>query len=92
MREAAIQPRFNEENDIWETYGWVARKAPDGHVVQISHSGSDGPFFSYFCWRPDDHVFFYMVVNSGEKLGNPLVKRMLVSMRDAGKMPVTNMH
>jgi CubicO group peptidase (beta-lactamase class C family) len=90
MRGAAIKPRFNEERDIWETYGWVAREAPDGHVVQISHSGSDETFYSYFCWRPDDKTFFYMVVNSGEKTGTPLVRRLLISVRDAGKMPVTD--
>jgi len=92
LREAATKPRFKREDDIAEGYGWVTRLAPDGHVVQISHSGSDGTFFSYFCWRPDDKTFFYFVTNSGEKGGTPLVKRFVVSVRDAGKMPVTNLH
>jgi CubicO group peptidase (beta-lactamase class C family) len=91
MRRAVTQPRFHREDDISEGYGWALRTAPDGHVVQVSHSGSDGTFFSYFCWRPDDKTFFYFVSNSGEKPATELVRRFVVSVRDAGKMPVTDM-
>lgn len=89
MRDAAVTQRTPPEDGIVEGYGWVLRTAPDGHTVQVSHSGSDGTFFSYFCWRPDDRIFFYMVSNSGEPAATALVKKMLVSVRDAGKMPVT---
>ena len=89
MRDMAIAQHAQREDDIADGYGWVLRKAPDGHTVQVSHSGSDGTFFSYFCWRPDDRTFFYMVSNSGETPATALVKKMLVSLRDAGKMPVT---
>lgn len=89
MRDMATAQRARREDDIADGYGWALRKAPDGHTVQVSHSGSDGTFFSYFCWRPDDRTFFYMVSNSGEKAATVLVKKMLVSVRDAGKMPVT---
>jgi CubicO group peptidase (beta-lactamase class C family) len=89
MRDAAIAQRVPREDDIIDGYGWNMRKAPDGHTVQVSHSGSDGTFFSYFCWRPDDRTFFYMESNAGEKGATDLVKKMLVSVRDAGKMPVT---
>jgi CubicO group peptidase (beta-lactamase class C family) len=92
MREAATLPRFHQEKDIWEAYGWVVREAADGHVVQVSHSGSDDTFFSYFCWRPDDGTFLYLVSNTGSKPAADLIKRMLVSLRDYGKMPVTDMH
>ncbi|HEY1710237.1 MAG TPA: serine hydrolase domain-containing protein [Rhizomicrobium sp.] len=92
MRETAFKPRFHEDHDVWEAYGWNAREAPDGHVVQVSHSGSDGTFFSYFCWRPDDRTFFYMVSNTGDKPATALVKRIVTSLRDYGKMPVTDMH
>jgi len=89
MRDMAIAQHAQREDDIAEGYGWVTRKAPDGHTVQVSHSGSDGTFFSYFCWRTDDHTFLYFVSNSGEKAATDLLKKMLVHLRDAGKMPVT---
>lgn len=89
MRDMATAQHAQREDDIADGYGWALRKAPDGHTVQISHSGSDGTFFSYFCWRPDDRTFFYMVSNSGEKAATVLVKKMLVSVRNAGKMPVS---
>ncbi len=89
MRDMATAQHAQDEKDVAEGYGWALRKAPDGHTVQVSHSGSDGTFFSYFCWRPDDRTFFYMVGNSGEKPTTALVKKVLVNVRDAGKMPVT---
>lgn len=89
MRDMAIAQHAQREGDIADGYGWALRKAPDGHTAQVSHSGSDGTFFSYFCWRLDDHVFLYFVSNSGEKAATDLIKKMLVSVRDAGKMPVT---
>lgn len=89
MRDVAWGQHIPREDDIVDGYGWVMRKAPDGHTVQVSHSGSDGTFFSYFCWRPDDRIFFYMVSNSGEPATTALVKKMLVSVREAGKMPVS---
>jgi CubicO group peptidase (beta-lactamase class C family) len=92
MRQAATRPRFHEEKDIWEGYGWALREAPDGHVVQVSHSGSDGTFFSYFCWRPDDRTFFYFVSNSGEPEATKLVRRIITAVRDAGQMPVTKLN
>ncbi len=91
MRDAVTAPHYKREDDISEGYGWAIRTAPDGHVVQVSHSGSDGVFFSYVCWRPDDKTFFYFVSNSGEKPATALVKRFVVSVRDAGKMPVTDL-
>jgi hypothetical protein len=73
--------------------GWIVRMADDGsHVVQISHTGSDGALFAYYCRRPDDGTAFLLVSNSGSAAAEALRNRMLVSLRDYGKMPLTNMH
>lgn len=72
--------------------GWIVRMSNDGsHVVQISHIGSDGAFYAYYCRRPDDGTVLLFVSNSGSDAAEKLRNRMLVSLRDYGKMPVTNM-
>jgi hypothetical protein len=35
-------------------------------VQRISHTGSDGVFFSLFRWYPDERILIYFVGNSGE--------------------------
>jgi hypothetical protein len=71
---------------------WDIRRAADGHVVQVSLKRQSGTFLSYFCWRPDDKVFLYFIANGGEKEDAALLNRIMTSVRDAGTMPVTNMH
>lgn len=75
------------------TNGWTVRMAPDGsHFVQISHEGSEGALYVYYCRRPDDGTAFLLVSNSGNDAARKVRDRMLVSLRDYGKMPVTNFH
>src|SRR5690242_18934024 len=41
--------------------GWIVRIADDGsHVVQISHTGSVGALYVYYCRRPDDGTAFLL--------------------------------
>lgn len=71
--------------------GWTVRMAEDGsHFVQISHEGSEGALYTYYCRRPDDGTAFLLVSNSGRAAAEALRNRMLVSLRDYGKMPVTD--
>lgn len=85
MRKTALAPRFRRVDmpDLMEGYGWAIRVYPDGSVAQISHSGSDGVFFSYFCWRPKDRTFWYLVGNAGEKPTVALVKTVLKTVTES---------
>jgi hypothetical protein len=71
---------------------WTVRRADDGHIVQISRTETDGNSFRYFCRRPDDGTVLVLVTNSGNAASGLLLDRMLVSLRDYGKMPLTNLH
>jgi hypothetical protein len=71
---------------------WTVRRADDGHIVQISRTETDRNNFRYFCRRPDDGTVLVLVTNSGSAASGQLLDRMLVSLRDYGKMPLTNMH
>ena len=89
MRKTAIAPRFRRADmpDLMEGYGWAIRVSPDGSVAQVSHSGSDGVFFSYFCWRPKDRTFWYLVGNAGEKPTVALIKAVLKTVTGSSEQP-----
>lgn len=72
--------------------GWETRKDDAGHITQISHKDIGAAHLEYFCWRPDDGVFLYLVANGEEKETTRLLNRAMTSVRDYGHMPVTNMH
>ena len=52
---------------VAEGYGWYFRSDDSGRLRQMSHSGSDGVFFSYYWHRLDNRAFMYFVGNSGEE-------------------------
>jgi CubicO group peptidase (beta-lactamase class C family) len=64
--EAATEPRERDDNENWVGYGWGIGMT-DGEVTRISHAGSDGVFFAYFWWNPQNDRFFYIVGNNGEE-------------------------
>ena len=49
----------------------------------VGHSGSDGVFFSYFCFYPQQKAFFYFVGNSGEDPVVAQLKAVLKMLEDA---------
>lgn len=89
MRKTALAPRFRraDKPGVMEGYGWAIPVYPDGSVEQISHSGSDGVFFSYFCWRPKDRTFWYLVGNAGEKPTVSLIKTVLKTVTESSRLP-----
>lgn len=60
------QPVRPFEDGVAEGYGWYFRDDGTGEVRQMSHSGSDGVFFSYYWDRPEDGVFLYFTGSTGE--------------------------
>lgn len=84
--------RFAKDGSKQPLGDWEMRKDTNGHLVQISHNRMNGTFLSYFCWRPDDRVFLYLIATGGEKADRALLNRVMTSVRDAGMMPVTNFH
>jgi CubicO group peptidase (beta-lactamase class C family) len=65
-RHALFSPHAARDSSVFYGYGWFLRQDANHHVVQISHTGSDGTFVSLWYWRPVDRVFIYTVSNFGE--------------------------
>ena len=65
-RHALFSPHAARDSSVYYGYGWFLRQDASRHVVQISHTGSDGTFVSLWYWRPVDRVFIYTVSNFGE--------------------------
>jgi CubicO group peptidase (beta-lactamase class C family) len=55
-----------DQPNVFYSYGLNIALRADGSVQRISHTGSDGVFFSLFRWYPDEKIFVYFVGNSGE--------------------------
>lgn len=62
---------------VAEGYGWYFRSDDDGRMRQMSHSGSDGVFFSYYWHRLDQRAFMYFVGNSGEEPTKVALRKVL---------------
>lgn len=58
-------------------YGWYFRSNAGGRIRQMSHSGSDGVFFSYYWHRIDKRAFMYFVGNSGEEPTKKALREIL---------------
>ena len=81
---AATTPRHPSDARTYEGYGLYVAFDNDGEVLQISHSGSDGVFFSYFWINPRDDTFFYLVGNSGEAVSKDAVREVRRRLYEAG--------
>lgn len=66
IRAELTRPHSPWVNGVAEGYGWYFRSVDGARIRQMSHSGSDGVFFSYYWHRPDNRAFMYFVGNSGE--------------------------
>lgn len=65
MRGAALRPHAKRDPDVSVGYGWFIRTDEAGRTVRISHTGSDGVFFSAALWYLESDTFVYLVGNSG---------------------------
>lgn len=81
--ELATTPRGASGAGNYEAYGWIVGVDDAGNVARISHAGSDGVFFSYFWWRPQEDVFYYLVGNSGEAQVLEAVRAVRAELRKA---------
>ena len=82
MRRALITPHVRRDDEVSYGYGWFVRVGADGQVVQVSHTGSDGVFFSAFVWRPVDRFFYYLVTSTGEEGGAEAASLVLRRFRE----------
>ncbi|MBP6013749.1 MAG: beta-lactamase family protein [Alphaproteobacteria bacterium] len=55
-----------DQAKVYYGYGVHIALRADGSVERISHTGSDGVFFSLFRWYPEEKILLYFVGNSGE--------------------------
>ena len=83
MRLVLLAPHAYYDQGIAYGYGWFVHRDSDAHLVQVSHAGSDGIFYTALIWRPRDRVFCYLVTNTGSAMGAPLAGRIR-SMMAAG--------
>jgi CubicO group peptidase (beta-lactamase class C family) len=77
MRRTLTTPHARRDDGVGYGYGWFVRTRADGEVEQVSHTGSDGVFFSAFVWRPLEKTFYYFVTNTGEKGGAEMASQIL---------------
>jgi len=77
VRSELIVPHSPWVDGVAEGYGWYFRSDDNGRVRQMSHSGSDGVFFSYYWHRMDKNVFMYFVGNGGEEPTKSTLRRIL---------------
>ena len=52
--------------EVKEGYGLFFRLDDQGKPYRVGHGGSDGTFFAYFAWYPQQNAFVYFVGNNGE--------------------------
>lgn len=67
MRALAHGRHETMEPGVFAAYGWFVRTDEAGQVFRISHTGSDGVFFSAALWYPASDTFVYFVGNGGEE-------------------------
>lgn len=77
IRSELTVPHSPWVDGVAEGYGWYFRSDDSGRARQMSHSGSDGVFFSYYWHRLDKHAFMYFVGNSGEEPTKNTLRRIL---------------
>ena len=75
------------EGEAWEGYGLAVRLDANGKPYRIGHSGSDGTFFSYFGWLPQQDIFIYVVGNNGQDNVKPIVSTVLKAALAMNALP-----
>lgn len=77
VRAELMVPHSPWSDGVAEGYGWYFRSDDDARIRQMSHSGSDGVFFSYYWHRLDKRAFMYFVGNSGEEPTKKVLREIL---------------
>jgi len=81
VRAQLATPHSEWVDGVAEGYGWYFRSDEEGRIRQMSHSGSDGVFFSYYWHRFDERVFMYFVGNGGEEPTKDVLRNILGLIR-----------
>ncbi len=84
----AVRARLTVPHSPWsdgvaEGYGWFFRSDDGSRIRQMSHSGSDGVFFSYYWHRVDRQAFMYFVGNGGEEPTKVALREVLSILNEA---------
>ena len=78
------QPITEAEDGVAEGYGLAFRFHEDGSIRRGGHAGSDGTFYSYIGWLPDNDIRFYFVGNNGEE---EVVETLRILLRALAEIP-----
>ena len=83
VRALMLKPHApGAEAGVMEGYGLFFRMDENDQAYRVGHSGSDGVFFSYFCFYPQRGAFFYFVGNNGEDQVTAQLKAILKIVED----------
>jgi len=76
------------EGEAWEGYGLAVRLDKNNKPYRVGFAGSDGTFFAYFGWLPQQDVFVYVVGNNSDANVTPVVQTALrAALKIAGITP-----
>ena len=76
------------EGEAWEGYGLAVRLDRNNKPYRVGFAGSDGTFFAYFGWLPQQDVFVYVVGNNSDANVTPVVQTTLrAALKIAGITP-----
>ena len=76
-------PQADQGEGAYYGYGLNVRLDKSGKPWRIGHGGSDGVFFSYFMWLPQQNAFLYFVGNNGEVPARDTLRKALKTLQDA---------
>lgn len=76
LRGTLVAPPEGAAPGSVEYRGFAYLLNQQGEITSISHAGSDGAFASYFYWKPESDIFFYVTGNNGEDAVLPVVRAL----------------
>ena len=83
-----MSPHDPIEGEAWEGYGLAVRLDKNNKPYRVGFAGSDGTFFAYFGWLPQQDVFVYVVGNNSDANVTPVVQTTLrAALKIAGITP-----
>ena len=86
-RQLMLKPVAGQQGRVQEGFGLVFRYDEAGRLTRVGHSGSDGVFYTYFGWLPQNDIRIYFVGNAGSDQAEALISKAIGSLM---KLPSRN--
>ncbi|MBV9736962.1 MAG: beta-lactamase family protein [Candidatus Eremiobacteraeota bacterium] len=85
VRRLMLAPLADDDSGAQVGFGLYFRRDASGRLSRVGHSGSDGVFFSYFGWLPQQQIRFYFVGTNGEDAVRPVVVHVIDILSHASR-------